>query len=352
MKLAFIFTDNPDLAQVPSDERYKCDFELPDAAKSLVDIEAQIIAIGELVAQFTRANLHVSCPAINLKNHPVKQVDTPKNFGESLFFSTRATCLYFQGGFKDKYGQQSQGTRTLKVYLPVLVSFPSQNINDKGYRGLNSAGNDPVLVAYTERVRILSERLLALLNVDGDWRFGGFHPYLMQRGLISKGNRLSRKWKIEARKQAREEEKRKAREAKLAEKAAATPPQQPLTHGAGRTVGARPGVYKGIQMRSQLEIRFAAELDERGIQWVYEGEALGAASYLVDFYLPDLSAWVEVKGKFEPRDRQVLPDVARYLKSERQHRLLVYTSSGKCFVVNPSGFREVERKNFFGELVR
>ncbi len=105
-------------------------------------------------------------------------------------------------------------------------------------------------------------------------------------------------------------------------------------------------------MRSQLEIRFAAELDERAIKWVYEGEALGGAGYLVDFYLPDLGVWVEVKGRFEARDRQVLPEVAKFLKSERKHRLLVYTGSGKCFVVNPSGFREVERRNFWGELLR
>ncbi|HVU12024.1 MAG TPA: hypothetical protein VHD90_12140, partial [Phototrophicaceae bacterium] len=243
------------------------------------------------------------------------------------------------------------GKRTFMIYSPLLVSFPRNGRDDKGYRDLRYHGQDPILCAYTERVRILSEQLLTLLNSDGDWRFGGFHPYLMQKRLGTRFNKRNRKAHTEQRKREREEEKRKAREAKQAEKLAANPPQE-LTHGAGRVVGARPGIYGGIQMRSQLEIRFAAELDERGVKWVYEGEALGAASYLVDFYLPDLGVWVEVKGRFEARDRQVLPEVAKYLKTERKHRLLVYTGSGKCCVVNPSGFREVERKNFWGELMR
>lgn len=105
-------------------------------------------------------------------------------------------------------------------------------------------------------------------------------------------------------------------------------------------------------MRSQLEIRFAAELDERGIRWFYEGEALGAAQYLVDFYLPDLGTWVEVKGAMTAKDRQVLPEIARTLKTERQQRLLLYSGSGPCYAINPSGFREVERKNFWAELMK
>ncbi len=105
-------------------------------------------------------------------------------------------------------------------------------------------------------------------------------------------------------------------------------------------------------MRSQLEIAFASELDERGIKWVYEGEALGAAQYLVDFYLPDLGVWVEVKGRMSPKDRQVLPEVAKMLKSERDQRLLLYSGSGVCYVINPSGFREVERKHFWSEVMK
>ncbi len=347
MKIAFIFTDKPNLAEVPSDERYRSYFEVPDAVKTLPDIRQKIIAIGELVGQFTNVSLHVSCSDVDLKNYPVKQRDEPTKITERVFYNSSAMCLYFEPS-RRKYGQKRV---MLKIFSPLSPSFPRRYSRDKGYYSLTSKWEDPILIAYTERLQTLSEQLLALLNIDGDWHVLYFHPYLWQKSLANLHNKRSRIRNAEQRKREREEEKRKAREAKRAEKLAAHPPQ-PLTHGAGRTVGARPGIYSGVQMRSQLEIRFASELDERGIKWLYEGEALGESGYLVDFYLPDLSAWVEVKGRFEPRDRQVLPKVAKYLKTERSHRLLVYTNSGACFVVNPSGFREVERKNFWGELLR
>ncbi|MBI1256648.1 MAG: hypothetical protein GC204_04200 [Chloroflexi bacterium] len=353
MKISFLFTDKPDISQVPADDRYYSRFEVPDTAKSLCDIQEQLIAIGELVGQVSNANLHINCADIGLKNYSVKQVDEPSKPNDRLFYKTHSACLYFEGSFPGKYGATYMGRRVLKIYSPPLVSFPSSGIYDKGYRDFIHISQDPMLAAYTQRLKALSDQLLTLLNTDGNWRSGGFHPYLYDKSLATLHNNRSKKWRAEDRKRQREEEKRKAREAKLAEKRAADPhPVPPLTHGSGRTVGARPGIYGGVQMRSQLEIRFAAELDERAIKWVYEGEALGGAGYLVDFYLPDLGVWVEVKGRFEARDRQVLPEVAKFLKSERKHRLLVYTGSGKCFVVNPSGFREVERRNFWGELLR
>ena len=157
-------------------------------------------------------------------------------------------------------------------------------------------------------------------------------------------------------KRRRERQAEERRQQKLAEKIAKAnlsgSGEGPREHGTGRVPGARPGIYKGVQMRSQLEIRFAAELDERGIRWFYEGEALGAAQYLVDFYLPDLGTWVEVKGAMTAKDRQVLPEIARTLKTERQQRLLLYSGSGPCYAINPSGFREVERKNFWAELMK
>ncbi|MEP7291040.1 MAG: hypothetical protein ABI835_04620 [Chloroflexota bacterium] len=347
MKIAFIFTDQPDLAQVPSDNRYSSYFELPDAAKSLPDIQAQIIAIGEIVGQFTNVSLHISCRDIGLKNYPIEQRDEPTRIVEKLFYNRNAMCLYFEPD-----GHKYWHKRTLKIYSPLSLQFPRWGSGDKGYYQVTLEWTDPSLNSYVERVRVLSEQLLALLNTDSNWHFLYFHPFLWQNSLATLHKRRSRKWNADLRKSEREEEKRKARAAKLAEKLASAPPQQPLTHGAGRTVGARPGIYKGVQMRSQLEIRFAAELDERSINWVYEGEALSDSSYLVDFYLPDLGVWVEVKGRFEARDRQVLPEVARILKAERKHRLLVYTGAGMCCVVNPSGFREVERKNFWSELLR
>lgn len=52
------------------------------------------------------------------------------------------------------------------------------------------------------------------------------------------------------------------------------------------TFRARPTVYAGIQMRSRLEARYAAILDDLGFPWRYEPRAYGASArkqYLPDF---------------------------------------------------------------------
>lgn len=108
-------------------------------------------------------------------------------------------------------------------------------------------------------------------------------------------------------------------------------------------------MFQGIQFRSQLEIRFATELASRGIDWIYEKERLGQGNYLVDFYLPDHKQWVEVKGKFEPRDHYLLKEVAQMLEIERQEELFVYTS-GKCFRVTSEEFVPMKRSEFW-ELI-
>lgn len=346
MKISFIFTDQPNLAEVPSYKRYNSTFAVPDAAKLLPDIQAQVVAIGEMVGQSTNANLHISCFEIGLKNHPIKQNSILHEWGRGLFFSITAMCLYFSG--KVQYPKSEFWyERKLSIYLP-LSTLPVPRVGNYNFAFKWST---PEMIEEAKRLEILSQRLLTLLNTEGDWQFKYYHPWVKQKPLITKSKAVFKKINAERKLQEREEEKRKHREAKLGEKTP-TNPQLLLTHGAGRTIGARPGIYKGIQMRSQLEIRFAAELDERNIKWIYEGEALGASSYLVDFYLPDLGVWIEVKGRFEARDRQVLPEVAKILKTDRQQRLLVYTSAGKCCVVNPSGFREIDRKNFWAELLR
>jgi hypothetical protein len=69
---------------------------------------------------------------------------------------------------------------------------------------------------------------------------------------------------------------------------------------------ARPTVYRGIQMRSRLEARWAAHfdsgcwVDEPGFAWRYEGLAFADrhGQYLPDFVLtvPDVpTSYVEVK---------------------------------------------------------
>ena len=66
-----------------------------------------------------------------------------------------------------------------------------------------------------------------------------------------------------------------------------------------KTVRSKPGYYKSIYMRSQLEIQCASVLDSFNIKWIYEPERfkLKDCTYLPDFYLPEFNIYLEVKGQ-------------------------------------------------------
>lgn len=55
--------------------------------------------------------------------------------------------------------------------------------------------------------------------------------------------------------------------------------------------------YKGYKFRSRLEARYAVLLDELRVKWEYEPEGfdLDGLWYLPDFWLYDLSCWLEIK---------------------------------------------------------
>lgn len=58
--------------------------------------------------------------------------------------------------------------------------------------------------------------------------------------------------------------------------------------------------WKGRRFRSRVEARHAVLFDRLGWPWEYEKEGFALPSgtwYLPDFWLPELSAWVEIKGK-------------------------------------------------------
>lgn len=71
--------------------------------------------------------------------------------------------------------------------------------------------------------------------------------------------------------------------------------------------------YNGYKFRSRLEARWAVFFDAMGITYEYEPEGFKTpyGNYLPDFYLPQLRAWMEVKGgrEWTPDERAKLTSV-------------------------------------------
>jgi hypothetical protein len=94
----------------------------------------------------------------------------------------------------------------------------------------------------------------------------------------------------------------------LADDAATAKARRGRAHGdaldGDMTIEALPTVYRGTTFRSALEASWAATLDSLGIAWDYEPETVALPSgkrYLPDFHLPEIGAWLEVKGPGVPR---------------------------------------------------
>lgn len=353
MRLTFTFTDHPDGSAAPKDQLYHSHFELPDDALNLINVQERIRAVGNLAALHSTASVFLTCKPLDIINHPLK-ITTNSEPQYSVENSIKVFTIVF-----DRQLVRPAHRRTFKVFGPAYPQMPDHFFRQKTGNLLRIGGTDWCNTdqerTYAEQIKQLADQLLVLLNAEPvplgslPWQCQGFHPFRTDNALIGLQNRRVKAYVAKERKKEKEEAKRlKAQEAI---KARGEAPTTIPTTGAGRRPGARPGIYKGVSMRSQLEIRFAAELDERSLRWVYEGEALADVGYLVDFYIPDLKTWVEVKGRFDARDKQTLPDVARFLKQERQERLLVYMQS-KAYVVNPSGFREIERSRFWDHLLK
>lgn len=71
------------------------------------------------------------------------------------------------------------------------------------------------------------------------------------------------------------------------------------------TIKAIPTEYNGYRFRSRLEARWAVAFDHLGISYNYEKEGFDLPSgyYLPDFYLPQISSWIEIKGQ-APTDEE------------------------------------------------
>lgn len=61
---------------------------------------------------------------------------------------------------------------------------------------------------------------------------------------------------------------------------------------------SRPTLYRGIQMRSRIEARWAVIFDFFSLRWEYEPEhySLPVGNYLPDFWLEGQDCWIEIKG--------------------------------------------------------
>ncbi|MEU5979408.1 hypothetical protein [Streptomyces sp. NPDC047315] len=67
---------------------------------------------------------------------------------------------------------------------------------------------------------------------------------------------------------------------------------------------AVPTPYDGVTFRSRLEAEWAQTLNLNKIAWEYEPETItlpSGATYIPDFWLPQLGTWIEVKGPNVPR---------------------------------------------------
>lgn len=361
MKLTFTFSDSSESEALKNDG-INSYFQLPDAALQLPDCRERVLALATHVGTLTQAVLHLSCRELGLKLHPIKLTHSEDVRVNGSF---RDTLVRFQRRKRIKF-EYAQIKVITPIKCPFTYALPSRR---KGGGGVQNYLIQPQFLnrvqpdqqPYLDTINQLAELCLPLLNADVDtvsvgqednklslWTFAGFHPHWLDKAAVTKANKKISRYMAEQRRKAKHEarllEQQSAQPAVLGTEVKLIP-----TTGAGRRIGAVPGVFKGVQFRSQLEIRFVTQLEEMGIRWVYESERLGDGSYLVDFYLPDLKIWVEVKGKFEPRDNFLLKDVAAYLKRERNERLYVFSAS-KAYAVNSRSFHEINHKLFWTKI--
>lgn len=359
MKLTFTFTDtnSQDISLLPRESLYQSHLQLPDTVQQLPTAKEKILAISELVGQLTKASLHLTCKELNLKNYPIKLTTFDKTLATNqLRYAWHNLVIYLES---HHMGGKSQ---VLKIRMPVDPLIHIHPLS-KGRKQLHHNLQLPKLdgkteeqIAYITTITKLAEHCVELLNSDPSsiapisWSLRGFHPFWPDNTAITTFNNRSKKQEAETKRQEKLVKKQQEQQAKVAQAIAeGKAPHSPPQTGAGRRVGAVPGIFKGVQFRSQLEIRFATELEAKQIRWFYEAERLGDGNYLVDFYLPDLRCWVEVKGRFEPRDHYLLKDVASYLKKERNERLFVYTQN-KVFGASSSRFTEMPHPDFWQKV--
>jgi hypothetical protein len=334
MKVTFFFTASA-LPPLQAEQQVKTHLEFPDTALQFSDLQKHILQLSYITSQCTQAVLHVTCGLVGLSAYPIepKPVTAPLEIAD-LF---RHLILRFER-YNGRYMEKTHLRIAVPVQSPLPFRLPDkrsktyhQHFDRYLIRPNQVIISSPEQQTYFDRINTLAELTLSLLNTETPlngvhrWSFASFHPAWPDKAWLEK-----------ARKAAAQKPPPKKRDVPIIaatpmpehDEAASKADVSPLlreTQQEKRRYWARPGVFKGVRMRSQTEIRFAAAIDERGIRWEYEPEALGEEQYLVDFHLPDLKLWVECKHSLDAYDRAQLPGVVQYLARERGETLLVYT---------------------------
>lgn len=339
MRVTFTFSNLANI-QSKTTAKIKSHVNVPDEIVHLIGVEERIREIGHRVGILSRACVHLTCKELGIVDEQMndKQIDENDTW---FWHSPNIIGLYFR---------THRNSETLRIIAPhnhQEVGVPDYMAR-KVQRGKRKKGKARLSSnvwrmqdnwvktdsqrEYYDSIKSIADQMLILLNSKPNpygghlhWIFDGFHPFwsdsTVAKLLKKERDRL---WNLENKPEK---------------------PKHSKKHGQGNRPGAIPGKFMGVQMRSQLEIRFATEVQARGIEWIYEEERLGEGNYLVDFHLPKLKMWVEVKGKFEARDHYLLKDVAETLQ-ERGESLYVFTS-GSPMEVTSDAFEKIPRKQFW-----
>lgn len=344
-RITLIYTDMPDLSSTAQYDRFESAIELPSEALLVPDVRQRILDVALAAGALTRASLHVTSRAVGINGELIKVSDYDVSDYSSLIRRNSMTAkLAF-------YSQELLTTKTVTFIHPIppkivpVMKGGKRRANPRIQHQIDpSKYASPDEREFVQLYRNLADKILQLMNSSprAKWRCEAFHPWYPDSQHVNVINRKNRQ-------RERENAKR--------QKQAARPKSMPsnkLPHaetGAGRGRGAIRGKFMGVEMRSQLEIRLAAELEERGIEWIYEHERLGSGNYLVDFHLPKLKCWIEVKGKEEPRDRFLLAEVAAYLRDHRHEDLYMYTSRGASEITHDGVGPSFKHAEFWERLM-
>lgn len=336
MKLIFTYANYPTLEDAQKYEQYESSINLPDEIQHLIGIDERLLGIAERVGQLTQSSLWLTCKPFDMDKHSI----ITRKHDESLIYDwyARTIAFYFMGRTKGKHRQQRH---IFQILGASSLDLPRNLYHRRGKnrKQRHSLTRNLFPIKYMEnfdtdfyeKLQEISDQLEFLLHAETEssWRLQGVNPTWVDYNLHNRYMKKAETWQKAQKKKSQK-----------------STPKGKGKVGNIRRYGAIPGVFQGVQFRSQLEIRLATELTSRSIDWIYEKERLGQGNYLVDFYLPDHKIWIEAKGRFEARDHYLLKDVAEVLEAERHEKLYVYTS-GKCFHVTKTDFEPLKRKQLW-----